>query len=123
MRKRFKTIYVEHLIAVARRSALERIPHSLLKTVYPAAADRLADARFYRLPLTQELIGDALGLSVPPLNRMLRQLREDGLSRSTARSSSPDFDIAYLSRFRIGELLGNCIHSPAARPAGSVGIP
>ena len=29
--------------------------------------------------MTQELMADALGLSVPHVNRMLRRLREDGL--------------------------------------------
>jgi DNA-binding transcriptional regulator LsrR (DeoR family) len=31
------------------------------------------------MPLTQELISDALGLSIPYVNRVLRQLRQDGL--------------------------------------------
>src|SRR5207248_9018533 len=33
----------------------------------------------FRLPLTQELIADALGLSIPYVNQVLRQLRDDGL--------------------------------------------
>ena len=36
------------------------------------------------MPLTQELIGDALGLSVPHVNRTLRQLRDDDLVRIEA---------------------------------------
>jgi CRP-like cAMP-binding protein len=39
----------------------------------------LADERSFRMPLTQELIGDALGLRVPHVNRTLRQLRYDEL--------------------------------------------
>jgi CRP-like cAMP-binding protein len=39
----------------------------------------LGDACSYALPLTQELMADALGLSVPHVNRTLRRLREDRL--------------------------------------------
>jgi hypothetical protein len=31
------------------------------------------------VPMSQEIIGDLLGLSIPHVNRMLRQLREQGL--------------------------------------------
>jgi CRP-like cAMP-binding protein len=34
----------------------------------------------FGLPLTQEMMGDALGLSVVHVNRTLRVLREDGLA-------------------------------------------
>jgi DNA-binding transcriptional regulator LsrR (DeoR family) len=69
------------------------------------------------MPLTQELIGDALGLSVLHVNRTLRQLREDGLITIDSEilfiediedlAALADFDIADLSRLCIGELLGN----------------
>ena len=36
------------------------------------------------MPLTQELLADALGLSVPHVNRTLRQLRDDDLVRIEA---------------------------------------
>jgi Crp-like helix-turn-helix protein len=39
----------------------------------------LADERSYHMPLTQELIGDALGQSVPHVSRTLRQLRKEDL--------------------------------------------
>src|SRR5579872_1286914 len=72
-------MYAEHLIDVGRRTALERVAHFLLELLVRLQAIGLADERSYRMPLTQELIGDALGLSVPHVNRTLRQLREDGL--------------------------------------------
>jgi DNA-binding transcriptional regulator LsrR (DeoR family) len=61
--------------------------------------------------MTQELIADTLGLSVPHVNRTLRRLREDGLiavdgARLTfldvaALSRLADFDGPNLARQRI----------------------
>jgi CRP-like cAMP-binding protein len=75
----------------------------------------LAQDHSYKIPLTQELLGDALGLSIPHINRVLRRLREDGLvvvedQRVTiqnidALSELADFEPGYLSRFSGAELL------------------
>jgi CRP-like cAMP-binding protein len=72
-------LLAEHLIAVGRRTATERIAHLLLELHMRLQLVGLADASSYQLPLTQEMIGDALGLSVPYVNRVLRQLRQDKL--------------------------------------------
>jgi CRP-like cAMP-binding protein len=72
-------IYAEHLITVARRSAFERVAHFLLELLTRLQAINLADERSFWLPLTQELIADALGLSIPYVNRVLRSLRDDDL--------------------------------------------
>ena len=106
-------MYAEHLIDVGRRSARERVAHFLLELLVRLQAIGLADERSYRMPLTQELIGDALGLSVPHVNRTLRQLREDNLvsldgqrvviNDIEALAALADFEKGYLSRFRIGE--------------------
>jgi Crp-like helix-turn-helix domain/CBS domain len=69
---------LEHLIDVGRRSALERVAHFLLELLMRLQVVELADERSYQMPLTQELLGDALGLSVPHVNRTLRQLHDDG---------------------------------------------
>lgn len=108
-------MYAEHLIDVGRRSALERVSHFLLELLIRLQAIGLADHQSYRMPLTQELIGDALGLSVPHVSRTLRQLRDDGLvgiedqrviiKDFEALAALADFDRVYLSRFRIPKLL------------------
>jgi CRP-like cAMP-binding protein len=108
-------MYLEHLIDVGRRSARERVAHFLLELLTRLQVIGQADERSYRMPLTQELIGDALGLSVPHVNRTLRQLREEGLVSLDAQrvvirdiealAAIADFEKDYLSRFRIGELL------------------
>jgi CRP-like cAMP-binding protein len=104
-------IYAEHLIDIGRRSALERVAHFLLELLTRLRTVGLADEKSYHMPLTQELIADALGLSVPHVNRTLRQLREDGLVTIEeqrvvirdidAMSALADFETGYLSHFRV----------------------
>jgi CRP-like cAMP-binding protein len=107
-------IFAEHLIDVGRRSAVERVAHFLLELLTRLQVVGLADERSYQMPLTQELIGDALGLSFPHVNRTLRQLRDDGLIAIEeqrivirdldAMSALADFDKTYLNRFRLPKL-------------------
>jgi CRP-like cAMP-binding protein len=73
------TMLAERLVTVGRRPARARVAHFLLELLARLQALGLADDRSYRLPLTQEMIGDALGLSIPYLNRVLHDLRDDGL--------------------------------------------
>jgi CRP-like cAMP-binding protein len=99
-------ILAEHLIAIGRRPARERIAHLLLELHSRLQLIGLANERSYRLPLTQEMISDALGLSIPYVNRVLRQLRRDGLATIKDQlvvienmeelASLADFEFAYL---------------------------
>jgi CRP-like cAMP-binding protein len=73
-------IYGEHLVSLGRRSAYERLAHLLLELLIRLRAVGLADDLGYKLPLTQELMADVLGLSEPHINRMIRCLREEGLA-------------------------------------------
>ena len=108
-------ILAEHLIAVGRRSAIERVAHLLLELFSRLRLAGLADKRSFRMPLTQEMIGDALGLSVPYVNRVLRDLRDDGLvtikdqlvviDNLEELSAMADFDASYLKPLSIAELL------------------
>lgn len=107
-------MYAEHLIGVGRRSALERVAHFLLEMLARLQAIGLADERSYSLPLTQELIADALGLSVQYVNQTLRQLREEDLAiverqQVTIRNldglaALADFERSYIGRSRFAEL-------------------
>lgn len=106
-------IYAEHLIGVGRRSALERVAHFLLEMLTRLQAIGLADESSFRLPLTQELIADALGLSVQYVNQTLRQLREEGFAAVERQqvtilnldglAALADFEHGYISRFRFAE--------------------
>jgi CRP-like cAMP-binding protein len=108
-------IYAEHLVDLGRRTALERVAHFLLELLTRLQNVGLAEEQSYKIPLTQELIADALGLSIPHVNRVLRRLREDGLvvvedQRVTIKdvdslSELADFEPSYLSRFSGGEFL------------------
>lgn len=109
------TIYAEHLVDLGRRSALERVAHFLLELLTRLQSIGLADEQSFKIPLTQELLADALGLSIPHVNRVLRRLREDQLvvvedQRVTVKDMDAlaelaDFEPSYLSRFPGGELL------------------
>lgn len=106
-------MYAEHLIGVGRRSALERVAHFLLEMQTRLQAIGLADESSFRLPLTQELLADALGLSVQYVNQTLRQLREEGLvtverhqvtiHNHDLLAALADFERTYINRFRIAE--------------------
>ena len=69
----------EHLIDAARRSAYERISHLLLELFVRLKGAGLTSDMTFEMPLTQELIGDAVGLTTVHVNRTIRQLREDKL--------------------------------------------
>ena len=69
-----------HLTNVGRRPARERVAHLLLELFHRRRAlEPAGDGDSIALPLTQEHIGDALGLTAVHVNRTLRKLREDGL--------------------------------------------
>lgn len=69
----------EHLIDAARRSAYERISHLLLELFIRLTGAGLTKEMSFEMPLTQELIGDAVGLTTVHVNRTMRSLREDKL--------------------------------------------
>jgi CRP-like cAMP-binding protein len=71
--------YAEHIIDVGRRTPIERLAHLLLETHARLVSVGNAEELAFNVPFTQEMMSDALGLSVPHLNRMLTRLRTDGM--------------------------------------------
>jgi len=71
-----QAILTERIINVARRPALERVAHFLLELRFRLDTETGA----FELPLTQELIGDLLGLSSVHVSRTLGRLRKAGLA-------------------------------------------
>jgi CRP-like cAMP-binding protein len=69
----------DHTISTGRRTPTERLAHFLLEIQSRLAMVGLASGSEFELPLSQEVMSDALGLSVPHLNRTLAALRSDGL--------------------------------------------
>lgn len=71
--------YAEHIIDTGRRTPVERLAHFLLEIHSRLAIAGRVSRLGFDLPFSQEVMGDALGLSVPHLNRTLAKLRADGL--------------------------------------------
>jgi CRP-like cAMP-binding protein len=69
----------EHLVGAARRSAYERVAHLLLELFVRLKRTGQTSGLSFHMPLTQELIGDAVGLTTVHVNRTIRALREDKL--------------------------------------------
>ena len=108
-------MYAEHIVELGQRSAVQRVAHFLLEILTRLRAIGLAEEHSYSMPLTQELIGEVLGLSAAHINRSLRQLREEGLVTIKAQnvvirdfaglSEVAEFETSYIDRFRINEAL------------------
>ena len=73
-----ESMLFDHMVRLGRLTAYERTAHLLLELRHRLARVGLGEVRF-PLPLTQELMADALGLSLVHVNRTLKQLRRDRL--------------------------------------------
>ena len=69
----------ENLLSVGRRSALERIAMLLIHLYKRAESVGLGGPNGVPLPINQQHIADALGLSLVHTNKTLRRLREYGM--------------------------------------------
>jgi CRP-like cAMP-binding protein len=76
---RDEAMVVEHLVNLGRRNAEERMGHFLLEMGARLKLVGLGDKTGYDCPLTQYHLADVLGLTAVHVNRVLRNLREDGL--------------------------------------------
>lgn len=72
-------IYAEHIVDTGRREPLERLAHFLLEMLTRLRAVGCASGNSFEMPLSQEGIGDVVGLSGPHVNRMLAELKSVGL--------------------------------------------
>ena len=79
-----KVALTDRLAALGRTSAKARVAALLLEIRNRVRHTQQASATSFIQPLTQEEIGDATGLTAVHVNRMLRQLEEDGLIRREA---------------------------------------
>jgi CRP-like cAMP-binding protein len=100
------SIFREWTLNVGRRDARTRTSHLLCEFALRLEIAGLGERHDYELPMTQEQLGDALGLTSVHTNRTLMALGEEGLiSRShravrindwTRLMKIGDFDPAYL---------------------------
>jgi len=99
-------IFREWMVGIGRRDAHARIAHLFCELVLRLQVIGLAEGDSVRLPLTQADIGDALGLSTVHVNRVVQQLRAEGLISWESRlltildreglREAGEFDPAYL---------------------------
>lgn len=88
---------LRHLLDVGQRDSRERMAHFLVEIYERLSARGATQSGSFAMPVTQEMMGDALGLSFVHVNRTLRRLREEGLvKRRGRRYHFPD--IAALKR-------------------------
>ena len=101
------SIFREWIANVGRRNARTRIAHLLCEFGLRLKHAGLAEEGNYSLPMTQEQLGDATGLTAVHVNRTIKSLEADGLiERVSPRAigigdwkklaSVGDFDSGYL---------------------------
>ena len=76
---RDEAMVVEHLVNIGRRSAIERTAHFFMELAERLSLVGLATEAEFKCPLSQYNLADALGLTAIHVNRVLRELREQGL--------------------------------------------
>ena len=67
-----------HIARLGRQSAYERMAHLFCELEYRLQTRGLSTGATFAMPMTQELLADALGLSVVHVNRTLQQMRREG---------------------------------------------
>lgn len=86
------SIFREWVLNVGRRGARARLAHLLCEFAARLEGRGLADQYGYDLPMSQEQLADALGLTPVHVNRTLKALEADGLIRRDKRFVSfPDW--------------------------------
>lgn len=108
----------ERVVDLGRRTAIERVAHLILELLHRLRIVGLADGQGFVLPLTQGMIGDALGLSIVHVNRTLRRLNEQRAILYRPGSITA-IDVAALER--IAEFDADYLHHARLMPfaAGS----
>lgn len=100
------SIFREWVLNVGRRDAKSRVAHMLCEFASRRDAAGLGNPERFELPMTQEQIADATGLTPVHVNRMLAQLTAEGVIERSGRQIRivdwsrmrrvGDFDPAYL---------------------------
>jgi len=120
-------ILQEWMVGMGRRTAYRQIAHLMCEMALRMRVAGRMNGNAYDFPLTQAELADTVGLSPVHVNRILQQLRAEGLialSKGALRigdwsrlAETADFDPSYL------ELPGAAAPAPPARVAGQQGAP
>lgn len=104
------SIFREWVLNVGRRDAKTRVAHMLCEFAARREAAGLGSPERFDLPMSQELIADATGLTAIHVNRMLRALSEEGVIERDRR----DVRIADWPRMqRVAEFDPDYLHATA----------
>lgn len=74
-----------HLVSIGRMSARERLAALFVELWQRGSSAGLADGQAFELPVSQQLIADATGLSAVHVNRTLTAMERDALLRRLGR--------------------------------------
>ena len=111
------SIFREWIANVGRRDARTRVAHVLCEFALRLKLAGLGEQEGYTLPMTQEQLGDATGLTSVHVNRTLKALESDQLIRRLSPraitigdwkklAATGDFDPRYLHLPETGEVFG-----------------
>ncbi len=114
---RSSNILSEHNVSLGARTAEERILHFYLELWCRLMLVGEASSDGFHMRMTQEQVGNALGLSVVHVNKKLKALCREGILEIDGRMISvpdvrtairrADFDAAFLDTFRIANGASN----------------
>src|SRR5581483_6771852 len=86
------SVFREWVVNVGQRDAKARIAHILCEFARRLEIAGLGSTEGYELPMTQEQLADATGLTSVHVNRMLKNLKEEGLiTRDKRHIGIPDW--------------------------------
>ena len=80
-----EAILREWLVTLGHRPADKRLAHFFCEMLLRAKAVGLTEDESFDLPVTQEELGDTMGLSTVHINRMMQELRGQGLVTSKGK--------------------------------------
>ena len=87
------SIFREWIVNVGRRDARRRIAHLLCEFAIRLDKQGIGAGQDYQLPMSQEQLADAVGLTSVHVNRTLKALEQDGLiTRDKRRLSFPRWE-------------------------------
>ena len=86
------------IVSMGRKDSKQRVAHLMCELYVRARTIGLTSDERFEMPLTQAVLGDALGLTAVHVNRVLRKLRLSGVMELTAGSLIIN-NIAKLAQF------------------------
>ena len=107
------SIFREWIANVGRRTAKQRIAHVLCEFAVRLEAVGLGKTCNYELPMTQEQLGDVVGLTSVHVNRTLMALDREGLTKRTKRSV---IILDWMKLAQAGDFNTHYLHMPERPP-------